>query len=197
MSDFYFTDDTCLAKIGTMKQILTDEMCKRVCGNVESVDTQEAGEIIDMIKDLAAAQRYSAQAMYYDTVVEAMDKEWCERVGYTPDPDDGYFEDEYGAPMRDEMRRKHNDSNLSRMLRGIRSEEEFDPRYGKSFNEFRTAKRHYTENHSSTDKQAMDLHATEHVMDSMMTLREIWQDVDPTLRQKMKADLTKLVSELV
>lgn len=37
---------------------------------------------------------------------------------------------------------------------------------------------------------------TEHMADTMATLREMWDDADPDLRKRMKADLTKLTQEM-
>ena len=70
------------------------------------------------------------------------------------------------------------------------------PRYGEAFNRFRSAKRHYTETHSEKDHQAMKEHANEHMAETMMTLREMWDDADPDLKARMKADLAKLTSEM-
>lgn len=58
------------------------------------------------------------------------------------------------------------------------------------------AKRHYTETHSEKDRREMKDHANEHMAETMMTLREIWEDADPDLKTRMKADLTKLTSEM-
>ena len=46
--------------------------------DLSSVDTEELGEVIDMIKDLA-------ETVYYCTVTEAMvDKGWSKEEGYEP-----------------------------------------------------------------------------------------------------------------
>jgi len=172
-------EDICGSEISRMKRKLTDLMCQEICSNdISNVNTEEAGQIIDMIKDLAAAERYCAQATYYDTVVEAMGESEL-RMGYTPD-EKYYYDDPY----------------QKRMQYGIRSEEEIDPHYGKTFNEFRRAKRYYTETHSESDKRDMNDRANEHVMESMATIKEIWSAADPELRKHMKDSLTKLVSEL-
>ena len=42
----------------------------------------------------------------------------------------------------------------------------------------------------------MKEHANEHMMETMMTMREIYEDADPDMKKRMKSDLTKLVSEM-
>lgn len=61
----------CLDDILKMKYALIEYLEPYI---LEDSDIQccEAGEVIDMIKDLAAAERYSEQACYYRTVVKAM-----------------------------------------------------------------------------------------------------------------------------
>ena len=71
-----------------------------------------------------------------------------------------------------------------------------DPRHSESFNRFRKAKRYYTKSHSEEDKQRMKDASNEHMTETMATIREMWDDADPDLRTRMKADLTNLVTNL-
>ena len=71
-----------------------------------------------------------------------------------------------------------------------------DPRHSEAFNRFRKAKRYYTKSHSEEDKQRMKDASNEHMMETMATIREMWDDADPELRTRMKADLTNLVTNL-
>lgn len=70
------------------------------------------------------------------------------------------------------------------------------PRYGQAYNEYQSAKRHYTMTNSQTDKDEMTRHANEHVADTMETVREIYKSADPDLKKRIKTDLTKLISEM-
>ena len=97
------------------------------------------------------------------------------------------------AEMSEPYRDEHYRGNES--LRD-RDQEPKESRYGHTFDEYRRAKRHYTQTHAETDKKAMDDYASEHFMDTVATLREIWSDADVTLKQRMKADMTKLVGEM-
>lgn len=60
-----------LRDICEMKKTLTDNL-KAQMTNLETLDTKEAGEVVDMIKDLAQTEAYCWQACYYETVVKAM-----------------------------------------------------------------------------------------------------------------------------
>lgn len=75
-------------------------------------------------------------------------------------------------------------------------DEEYDPRYGRTFNDYRRAKRHYTETHSDSDRQKMRDRTNEHVMETMATMREMFDDADPELKKRMKADMVKLTQEM-
>lgn len=71
-----------------------------------------------------------------------------------------------------------------------------DPRQSREYNEYKRAKRHYSETKSPEDKQKMDEHAMKHVNQAMDSFREMWKDADPNMRKRMKADLTTLVGEM-
>ena len=71
-----------------------------------------------------------------------------------------------------------------------------DTDYGKSFKRFRKAKRHYTQTHSETDKQKMKEASNNHMLETMSTLREMWDEADPELRKRMKTDLTTLTASM-
>lgn len=176
-------------------------------------------EYIEMIKCLAEAEKECQEADYYESVVEAMENsDMGGRMGYNPnrnrkgqysdgrgrnrgsrtgddrsswgdgDSDSGsrmgYTPDIYSRMMMDDMDGDWDDDM------------EDDRRYGRSFNRFRKAKRHYTKSHSEQDKMKMDEHANEAVMESMTTLREIWANADPELRKRMKTDLTNLSASM-
>lgn len=75
-------------------------------------------------------------------------------------------------------------------------DDDYDPKQSKEYNEYRRAKRHYTETKSQTDKQMMDEHAMKHMNQTIDSFREMWRDADPAMRKRMKEDLTKLVGEM-
>ena len=71
-----------------------------------------------------------------------------------------------------------------------------DPKQSKEYNEYKRAKRHYTESKSPADKQQMDEHAMKHMNQAIDSFREMWKDADPAMRKRMKTDLTALVGEM-
>lgn len=185
---------------------------------LDCVNTAEAGEVTDMIKDLAETKRNLCEAMYYETVVEAMEDGEESRYGYNPNR---YSSGRYaptGRGRRGYMNRPYLDQkpyidayleNPTEMRENMRMGydgrgdmhmadpyKEWDQRYGKAYNEYKNSRRHYTETKNATDKHEMESHATEHIMDTIATVREIYKSSDPELRKKIKDDITKLVSEM-
>lgn len=192
-----------------MKEKLTGCMKSAIDTGIEKVDTKEAGEIVDMIKDLAMAEKYCWEKKYYKAVVEAMEEgneptygynhyrysnghyapKGSGHMGYRPYMDqepyiNGYLND---PDFKDKMRMGYIDEQYR---------DNGDGRYGKAYNEYRMAKKHYTETNSMTDKEEMNMHANEHVNDMITTVRDIWKGADPDLKKKMKNDIQNLMSEM-
>lgn len=162
-------------------------------------------EYIGMVKDLAEAEKACQEACYYESVVEAMDNadmfEDNPRMGYNRNRNRlGQYSDGRGMDGDSGSNQRMGyipDMNrpYKRMMDEIDWDED-EPTYGKSFNRFRKAKRHYTKTHSEEDKQKMKDASNAHMMETMATLREIWDDADPDLRKRMKTDLTNLTASL-
>lgn len=135
------------------------------------------GEIVDMIKDLAEAEKACHEACYYEMMAEGMKN------------GDGY-------PMHNERMGYNPRMKPIPMPMMSDEDEEYDDRHGRAFNKFRKTKRHYHETHSDADRKQMKDYANEHLMETIGTLKEIWEDADPDLRKRMKTDLTKLTAEM-
>lgn len=56
------------------KEKLVDALKGKVAMGIEELDAQEVGEVTDMIKDLAEAEKECWEAAYYKSIVEAMEK---------------------------------------------------------------------------------------------------------------------------
>ena len=69
-------------------------------------------------------------------------------------------------------------------------------RYGESYDRYSDRRRHYHETKDAESKKQMDDSVKEYMADVMENMRDMWKDADPTLRQTMKADLTKMVQQL-
>lgn len=67
-------EDACLHDICELKESLIALVKTEFASGLENVDTHEAGEVVDMIKDLYEAEKDAAKTCYYQTVIEAMDK---------------------------------------------------------------------------------------------------------------------------
>ena len=74
--------------------------------------------------------------------------------------------------------------------------EDYDPRYGRSYNEFCKDRKFYTATKSEEEKKKMDKHAEEHVQDIIVSVKDIWKDADPTLKKHMKEQMTRLLGEM-
>lgn len=179
-----------------MKSRLVDRLKACMDAGLDQLDTTEAGQVTDMIKDLAEAE-------YYCSVTEAM-QGYDDRMGYRQGRDSmGRFTSSgrrgYESPdAGDRPSGRH-------MPMGYRPEEpsggdgswgDRDGTYGRAFREWRKAKRHYTETHSESDRNRMRETENEHLAETMATFREMWDDAEPDMRKRMKEDLSKLVSEM-
>lgn len=170
-----------------------DEIGKGYFENAAHVEM--VGEVVDMIKDLAEAEKECMEACYYKEMLEGSDYEDEQRMGYNGRR---YANGEYAPAGRGHVTGYHPPMmgnrrgyvELDRDMMGDRSE------YGRPFDEFRQAKRHYTETKSEDDKKKMKDRANEHISNSITTIREIWSFADPELKQKMKHDMTNLVNDM-
>lgn len=136
------------------------------------------------------------------------------RMGYVGDPhqmmaDMPYIDEYIEDPMRmrrDMMGYPQGGSNGSRGGSGRGSygnsnmnmgyPMEGDDRYGRSYRKWKDARRYYTETKSPEGAEMMHSAANEHIADTLVTLRDMWGGADTDLKKQMKADLTKLVSEM-
>ena len=180
---------------------------------VDDLDTKDCAEVADMIKDLAEAEKACMEACYYETVIKTMEKadeedEQEGRMGYNAYR---YANGRY-APKGRGTRRGYTpemgrmnpylydpdfEEEMEKGRLGYQGEDpEDDPRQSREYNEYKRAKRHYSETKSPEDKRKMDEHAMKHVNQAMDSFREMWRDADPNMRKRMKADLTTLVGEM-
>lgn len=69
-----------LKDIVDIKHDLIEAVKMEMAQGIEAVDTEEMGEVVDMIKDLAQAEKSCMEAAYYELVCEAMQGE--DAAGY-------------------------------------------------------------------------------------------------------------------
>lgn len=220
-------------KLGDVEKKLLDLLCGEIAEKgLECVDTCEAGQVVDMIKDIADAKKNCFKAKYYETVVEAMEDAEEEeetmmklamrdRMGYTPHRSSstgrftsrpGYVpmfmmdDEDYVAQMDwDGPRMGYtpsgagNRSQSGNNMPGMGGRGGYTDgmsRYGRPYEEWRDARRSYTETRSPEDKQRMDESANEHIMASIASFREIFKAADPDMKRRVKQDLSSLVNEM-
>lgn len=219
-----------MEEIRELKNTLLQAVKTEVAKGVQCVDTKEAGEVIDMVKDLAEAEKCCMEACYYSKVVEAMtdDEEVYgynnrrykngryapkgrgSMMGYNPtmmqmpyimdyldDPEEFEYRMGYsGQGGRGSSRGGNRSQSGSRMSGGSYGYDGGEGRYGAPYMRYRDSRRYYTETHSPEAKEDMNAYASEHVGDTLTSIREIWKDADPSMRRKLKEDFTKLVDEM-
>ena len=159
-------------------------------------------EYIEMIKCLAETEKECQEADYYESVVSAMED--SDRMGYNPNRNRrGQYSDgradsnSYRDMDMGNARRGYSpDKFHPRMMMDDWEAEDEDFRHSEPFNRFRRAKRHYTKTHSEEDKHKMREASSDHMMETMSTIREMWDEADPDLQARMKADLTNLLATL-
>lgn len=186
-------NDICELKHQLLHYVM-DEVGSGLEGDPRKVSV--LGEYVDMIKDLAEAEKFCQEACYYESFVETMDE-------YSDNPRMGYNPDRNAMGQYSDGRGRNSDSDSGNRRSGYtpdwrmtEQDSDWDDRYGRPFNQFRKAKRHYTQTHSEQDREKMKEHANEHMMASLATIREIYDNADPELKKRMKADLTKLAGEM-
>lgn len=211
-----------LQKICEMKENITTFAKSVIEG--DKADLDSAGKLVDMIKDLAKAEKDCWEACYYKTVVEAMTEGDDERAGYdhyryasgrfAPTGHghrSGYIPEESFHDHRMWERENgrlgypnSNDGSGSNGMRGMGSGSRgnsgnrsgYSDEYGSSYGRYRDSRRHYHESRSQADKEEMSHHAKEYLAESISTMREIWADADPDMKKKMKEELSGLCKEL-
>lgn len=216
-------EDGSYKDICKMKERLMEGFKSEVdAGGFHQMDIHEAGQVVDMIKDLAEAEEKCVKACYYASIIKAMEEaeEHDDRMGYNSRryasgryaPKGrgmrmGYvpymeYDPEFEEEMRGNVRLGYDQSGKgNRSQSGSRMGYDDDrwnddPRYGRAFNDYKNAKRHYTETKSQQDKDRMDMSANEHMMSAIASFKEMWKDADPAMRKKMHADLSALVNEM-
>lgn len=213
--------EKCFDKLDEMKKTLCCWVEGAISSGESNVNAAELSAAVDMIKDIACAQKDIWESCYYKTVVDAM-KEGEEeggwenhRMGYNPNRNSlGQYSRGYEHPRTDIMRWPETMMGYSPSGAGTRSqsgsrmgyedvyarmmppESEDSERYGREFGRYRKSRRHYTETKSPEKKREMEEHAEHHMNEAIATFKEIWREADPELRQKMKTDLTKLMGEM-
>lgn len=202
-----------MAEMNDLKEIkktLTSWLKEEVNQGKECFDTKTCGDVSDMIKDAAETMKECYEAMYYKTVIEAMESRrepayGGEDVygynnrhmangkfakagrghmvsGYEPYIDQEPYIDAYLHDPTFQNRIKHGSMGYNDGGRTGRSE------YGEIYDNYRTARRHYQDSNSKEDKEEMDQHCMKYMNHTMKHLKSMWEDADPMLKKRLKED---------
>lgn len=180
-----------LKELNEVKHTLLDAVKMQVSGGLESVNTEELGEVVDMIKDLASAEKDCMEAAYYELVCEAMSGEENGRMGYdrwryasgrfAPKGRGtyGYLPSPNGTMMMDDTMGYVRDDRNGAANRGtMRSTE-------------RTA------NRMGYHDKAMDgMEPKERLDVTIDTMGDIWAEADHDLKGKMKTVVKDLLYQM-
>lgn len=169
-----------LQDICEMQSIIMSCLKSQLDMGISDADTKEVGEVVDIIKDLAQAEKYHREAAYYKQVVDAMEDKSDARFGYSFTKPTRRISYSY-KPMVDQE--PYIDSYLN-------------SEYGEPYTEYMSAKRHYTETGSKEDKTMMDKHAREHLDQTIETMSDIWDDATPELKQKIRSELKSFIDNI-
>lgn len=170
--------------------------------NKDCTDVKTMGEVIDMIKDIAEAEEKCWKACYYKSVVEAMD----EAEDWDEDDRMGYDNWRYASGRYAPKGRGHKTGSRGGRMGyvpyyddgGDMNDHEM---WGRSqsthpYDKWKTTRLGYQSDHDPAKKTEMDAAAKEHVLYVADTMKDIWNDADPTLRQELKSKLGNLMAEL-
>lgn len=188
-----------------IKESLSSMLKTYMARDISQVDTDEAYKIADIIKDMAEAEMYEAKACYYDTIVEAMkeEEEDDDRYGYN---NRRYSSGRYASKGKGMVRGYHPQYPMmppfyeydmpERMGYIPGYESQHDSYYGKAYDKYQDARRHYTQTNAQKDKDDMDAHATEHMANMVASIREIWKHADSEMRNRVKNDIMMLMNDM-
>lgn len=182
------------------------EFAKGLC----EVNTCEMGQVVDMIKDLCCAEKDAYECKFYKKMVEAFGEDGAaahrhgydnwryssgrfapkgqgHMAGYMPMPTTWDKGDQYNLDgMADMPKHRLGYMDTDRMDRNRNM-------HDRPYDKWSEARRHYHESGRREDKDMMDKHANEHVMETVSTMKEIWEDADPQMKVKMKGELEELM----
>lgn len=199
-----------MADLKEIKKTLTSWLKEEVNHGKECFDTKTCGDVSDIIKDAAETMKECYEAMYYMTVIEAMESgkeptyggenvygynhrhmangEFAKAgkghavSGYMPYVDQDPYIDAYLHDPNFKNRMENGSMGYHDGSTTSRSE------YGELYDNYRTARRHYQSSNSKVDKEEMDQHCMNYMSHTINHLKAMWEDADPMLKKRLKED---------
>lgn len=209
-------------RIKDMKKTLISWLEMEISKGPGCFDVEAAGEVTDMIKDLAEAEEKCVKAEYYDTLINEMSENdhpndlfgydnWRYSSGrfapkgrgtYSPE---GYTSSSSGGNRSSNRGGSSNRGNSSRNnSRMGYHDPDLDPQLmmpewsenGMYYDAYQDAKRHYTESNRSDDYAEMNKRLSDNASNVIMQLREMSADASPEVRKKLKTEVSSLMDEI-
>ena len=184
-------------RIHDMLEDVSEAATTELSKGIESVNTKEFGEVVDMIKDLSEAEKNKMQACYYKSIIEAMEKSEYEKDYDWAGPDEdrmGYrnmgmsrrrgYEERIHDPRFDEYRSGRMGYSSSQRMMSPRGS-----RYGYSHDEYMNEKSMLPAN----DPKRMKM-IEGHMDDMYEMFKEEVQDMSPEEKQMWKSKLNKIIN---
>lgn len=188
-----------------------NDLMRWIEANKDCSDVKTMGEVIDMIKDITEAEEKCWKACYYKSIVEAMEEaeEWEKMEHMDPEGRMGYDNWRYASGRFAPKGRGHHvtggrgrmgyvpymdeggDMNMHEMWGRDSAPESLHP-----YDRWKTTRLGYQSDHDPSKKTEMDAAAKEHAVYVADTMKDIWHDADPALRQELKTRLGNLMAEL-
>lgn len=168
------------------------------CGfdNLSSQDWDDLKDCMETVKCAVCADKDYR-------IIEAMDKSEQEekiasRTGYKPYlymQDDDWMEEYLHNPdfPKNMYRMGYHPSYSNMNANGTNRQ---TSRYGETYDRYADYRRHYHDSNDAESKRKMDDSMKEYTNDIARNIREMWDDADATIKQTMKADLTRLVQQM-
>lgn len=173
-----------MEKLKQAKDILLGSVCSQL-GNLEKVNAEELGQVVDMVKDLE-------EAMYYHTITEAM-HEKDKNTEFASTYDRGYRNVNRGNG-RMFYYDGRNDYENEWTSKGIMGEMREDPREGHS-GRYRRMYMESKENHMDKTKKLQDL--DNYLQELSADIVEMMNDASPEEKQLLQKKISGLAQKIV
>lgn len=198
-----------MEKLKHMKDCLIGIVEKQIYGNIEKVDAEELGEVVDMIKDLA-------EAIYYCTITESMESSaWEEKEQHSmyraPYPtQDGRNGGEGTKGRMDGMIKRYDDGKRSYsmyddkydhhdpyiyrdgMMHDMRHDMMRDPKEGKSGER----RKMYMDGKGMKDKTKQMQELESYMQELANDMTEMIQDASPEEKQMLQQKMATLAAKI-
>lgn len=145
---------------------------KSQMNNIDTADTKELGEVADIIKDLAYAEKCCYESCYYKTVIDAMEEGSEPRYGYSRP-----YYNNYGNGRNNMMGYKPM-IDQEPYINGYLNDPNFETKMNSGIGNMR-----YGYIRPETMNSAID------------SVKDIWDNSDPEKKKRLKRELMAMIDE--